>query len=142
MRAHAYANILGPIINNIGNILYVLVAMAGGIFLLSDVPNFSLSGMAFSISIVVPFLNMTKQFTGNVNQLSQQINSIVMAMAGAERIFTLMDMEPESDEGYVTLVNAKTVNGNVCESDKKTGEWAWKHPHSDGSVTYTPLLGM
>ena len=84
MRAHAYANILGPIINNIGNILYVVVAVAGGIFLLTDVPNFSISGMAFSISIVVPFLNMTKQFTGNVNQLSQQINAIVMAMAGAE----------------------------------------------------------
>ena len=141
MRAHAYANILGPIINNIGNILYVLVAMAGGIFLIANVPNFSLSGMAFSISIVVPFLNMTKQFTGNVNQLSQQINSIVMAMAGAERIFDLMDMEPESDEGYVTLVNAKIDGDVVCESKEKTGNWAWKHPHSDGSVTYTPLLG-
>lgn len=142
MRAHAYANILGPIINNIGNILYVLVAVAGGLFLLSGVPNFSISGMAFSISIVVPFLNMTKQFTGNVNQLSQQINSIVMGMAGAERIFTLMDMEAEADNGYVTLVNAEIDDaGNIKESTKKTGKWAWKHPHSDGSITYTKLLG-
>ena len=141
-RAHAYANILGPIINNVGNILYVLVAMAGGLFLISDVPNISISGMAFSISIVVPFLNMTKQFTGNVNQLTQQINSIVMGMAGAERIFTLMDMEPEADEGYVTLVNAKIDDeGNITESSKRTGKWAWKHPHQDGSVTYTELLG-
>ena len=141
-RAHAYANILGPIINNIGNILYVLVAVAGGLFLISDIPNISISGMVFSISIVVPFLNMTKQFTGNVNQLTQQINSIVMGMAGAERIFALMDMEPETDDGYVTLVNAVIdEKGNITETDKKTGKWAWKHPHKDGSVTYKELLG-
>jgi len=96
-RAHAYANCLGPIIMNIGNILYVLVAMAGGLFLLSGLPNLSLSGMAFSISIMVPFLNMTKQFTGNINQVSQQINAIVMGMAGAQRIFSLMDESAETD---------------------------------------------
>ncbi len=141
-KAHAYANILGPIIQNIGNILYVLVAMAGGLFLVTKVPNISLSGMAFSISIVVPFLNMTKQFTGNVNQLTQQINSIVMALAGAERIFALMDEAAEADEGYVTLVNAEIdENGNVTETKKHTGKWAWKHPHSDGTLTYTPLQG-
>ncbi len=141
-RAHAYANMLGPIIMNIGNILYVICATVGGIFLLSDVPNFSISGEAFAISIVVPFLNMTKQFTGNVNQLSQQINSIVMAMAGADRIFSLMDEAPEADNGYVTLVNAKLdKDGNITETTERTGLWAWKHPHTDGTLTYTPLRG-
>ena len=96
-----------------------------------------------SIDIVVPFLNMTKQFTGNVNQFSQQINSIIMGLAGAERIFGLMDEKPETDDGYVTLVNAREDgNGNLTECAEKTGEWAWKHPHaSDGSVTYTELKG-
>ena len=141
-KAHSYANILGPIIGNIGNVLYVLVAVAGGIFLASGIDNISLSGMAFSISIVVPFLNMTKQFTGNVNQLSQQINSVVMGLAGAERIFALMDEEPEVDDGYVTLVNAEVdENGNIKETTERTGKWAWKHPHSDGTLTYTLLKG-
>jgi len=141
-RAHAYANTLGPIIMNIGNILYVLIAVAGGIFISTGFPNISLSMLPFSISIAVPFLNMTKQFTGNINQVSQQINSIAMALAGAKRIFELMDQEPEQDNGYVTLVNAKTnPDGTLCESDKRTGQWAWKHPHSDGTVTYTPLEG-
>lgn len=141
-RAHAYANILGPINMNIGNILYVACATIGGIFLVSGIPNVSLSGLAFTIDIIVPFLNMTKQFTGNVNQLSQQINSIVMAMAGAERIFTLMDEEPETDDGYVTLVNCKIdENGNIMETNERTGHWAWKHPHSDGTLTYTELKG-
>ena len=141
-RAHAYANTLGPIIMNIGNILYVLIATAGGLFLTQGVTNFSLSGMAFSISIVVPFLNMTKQFTGNINQVSQQINAIVMAMAGAQRIFSLMDQKPETDDGYVTLVNAEIdKDGNITETKKRTGKWAWKHPHGDGTLTYTPLAG-
>ena len=141
-RAHAYANSLGPIIMNIGNILYVLIAMAGGIFISSGATNLSLSMMPFSIAIVVPFLNMTKQFTGNVNTLSQQINSIAMGMAGAERIFALMDEAAEADEGYVTLVNAEIAeDGTVTESAKRTGHWAWKHPHGDGTVTYTPLAG-
>jgi len=142
-RAHAYANILGPIIQNIGNILYVIIAMAGGIFIVSGMPNISFSGLSFSISIVVPFLNMTKQFTGNVNQLSQQINSIVMGMAGAQRVFELMDQLPETDDGYVTLVNALIKeDGTIEETEKRTGKWAWKHPHqADGSVTYTLLQG-
>ena len=143
-RAHAYANVLGPIINNIGNILYVVVAVVGGLFLLSGLPNISILGKfpVFSISVLVPFLNMTKQFTGNINQLSQQFNSIVMAMAGAQRIFALMDMEPEMDDGYVTLVNAVVdENGNVSETDERNGVWAWKHPHGDGTVTYTLVKG-
>ena len=141
-RAHAYANILGPVIQNIGNILYVIIAVAGGIFLVSGAPNLSFSGFAFSISIVVPFLNMTKQFTGNVNQLSQQINAIIMGCAGADRIFSLMDEEKEADNGYVTLVNAVvSPDGTITESKKHTGKWAWKHPHSDGTITYTELRG-
>ena len=142
-RANAFANMLGPIIMNIGNVLYVVIATVGGLFLLSGLPNVSISGMAFSISILVPYLNMTKQFTGNVNSLSQQINAIVMGLAGAERIFSLMDEAPECDDGYVTLVNAKLdKDGNITESAERTGRWAWKHPHSaDGSVTYTELKG-
>ena len=141
-KAHAYANILGPIIANIGNILYVIVAIAGGIFLVTNTPNISFSGMAFNISIVVPFLNMTKQFTGNVNQFSQQINSIVMGLAGAKRIFELMDSTCEEDKGYVTLVDVEIdENGKIKEAYSRTGKWAWKHPHGDGTVTYTQLRG-
>ena len=142
-RANAYANMLGPIIMNIGNVLYVVIATVGGLFLLSGLPNLSISGMAFGISILVPFLNMTKQFTGNVNQLSQQINAIVMGMAGAERIFVLMDEKPEADDGYVTLVNAKiSPDGSITETNERTDRWAWKHPHREnGTVTYTELKG-
>ena len=141
-RAHAYANMLGPIIANIGNVLYALVALVGGVFLLTGAKNLSISGMAFSISIVIPFLNMTKQFTGNVNGLSQQINSIVMGLAGAGRILGLMDEQPETDDGYVTLVNAKVAqDGTITETTERTGRWAWKHPHSDGTLTYTLLSG-
>jgi len=141
-RAHAYANILGPIINNIGNLLYVLTAIAGGTLLLNHVPNLSLSGMALGIDIVIPFLNMTKQFTGNFNNASQQVNSIVMAMAGTQRIFAMMDEEPEVDDGYVALVNAHIApDGTITETEAHTGHWAWKHPHGDGSVTYTELQG-
>lgn len=142
-KAHAFANILAPIIMNIGNILYVLIAMTGGIFMISNVHNISISGLPISVAIIVPFLNMTKQFTGNINQLSQQINAIVMAMAGANRIFSLMDEEPETDEGYVSLVNVNIdSSGELHETTEHTKHWAWKHPHSaDGSVTYTPLMG-
>lgn len=141
-KAHSFANILGPIIGNIGNIMYVFAAIAGGVFILSGIRNISISGLPFSISIVVPFLNMTKQFTGNINQLSQQINSVVMGLAGAQRIFDVMDETKETDEGYVTLVNAKVdENGNITETNERTGKWAWKHPHTDGTVTYTLLKG-
>ncbi len=141
-KAHAFSNCLGPIIMNIGNLLYVLIALVGGVLLVADVPNFSLSGMPIGISLIVPFLNMTKQFTGNINTLSQQINSIVMAMAGAERVFSLMDEEKEVDDGYVTLVNYEIAeDGTITETDKRTHQWAWKHPHGDGTITYTPLRG-
>ncbi len=142
-RANKYANSLGPLLYNIGNILYVIIAIVGGIFLITGAPNLSIKGAAFSISIVVPFLNMTKQFTGNINQVSHQINSVVMGLAGTKRIFDLMDEAHEVDDGYVKLVNAKyNENGNITETPERTEKWAWKHPHSaDGSVTYAPLTG-
>ena len=142
-QANRYANILGPVLNNMGNALYVLVAVTGGLLLLAKAPNFSISGLGFSISIVVPFLNMTKQFSGNIFQVSNQINSVVMGLAGAERIFTLMDQQPEADDGYVTLVNVREEDdGTLTECEERTGIWAWKHPHqADGTVTYTKLQG-
>ena len=141
-RANIYANTLGPILNNIGNLLYVAVTLAGGLFLMLKVPNVSISGLPFAISIVVPFLNMTKQFAGNINQVSQQVNAVVMGMAGASRIFDLIDEEPEADEGYVTLVRAKEEDGVIRECKERTGMWAWKHPHrEEGTVTYTKLTG-
>lgn len=140
-RANKYANILGPILNNVGTILYVIVALMGGFFLLSNTPNLSISGKAFSISMVVPFLNMTKQFAGNINQVSHHINSIVMGLAGANRIFELIDEKPEEDHGYVTLVNVREENGKMVECPKRTGMWAWKHPHGDGTISYTRLTG-
>ena len=151
--ANRFANILMPIMGNIGNILYVLVAFVGGMLIISSVPNASLQllfakltgdetvSALVNISVVVPFLNASKQFTNNVSQVSQQINAIVMAMAGAGRVFELLDNEPEIDDGYVTLVNAREEKGEIVESETRTGMWAWKHPHGDGSVTYTKLEG-
>ena len=142
-KANSYGNVLAPILNNIGNVLYVILAFASGVFLVTGAKNASFSGLAFSISVVVPFLNMAKQFAGNINQVSHQITSVVMGIAGADRIFDLMDSEPEKDGGYVTLVNAKyDEEGSLVETEEHTGIWAWKHPHSaDGSITYTPLEG-
>lgn len=140
-KANTFANILMPVLHNMGNIFYVLIALTGGVLLYLKTPNVSLSGMALNISIVVPFLNMTKQFTGQIGQISQQINSVVMGLAGASRIFGLLDEEPEFDEGYVTLVNAKEENGELVETTERTEMWAWKHPHVDGTVTYTRLEG-
>ena len=143
-RANRYANMLAPALFNIGNVLYVVLAVVGGIFLIPElnVINVSISGMALSISVVVPFLNMAKQFTGNINQVSQQVNSVVMGLAGTARVFDLIDRPPEVDEGYVTLVRAREENGEIVECAERTGMWAWKHPHqADGSVTYTKLQG-
>ncbi|MCQ2408725.1 MAG: ABC transporter ATP-binding protein/permease [Oscillospiraceae bacterium] len=141
--AHAYANALTPIIMNIGNVLYVIIATVGGILLVAGTKNVSFSGLPLAVDIVVPFLNMTKQFTGNLNQVTQQLNAIVMAVAGAERIFSLMDAEPEADDGYVTMVNVNVAeDGTVTEANRITHHWAWKHPHTaDGSITYSPLRG-
>lgn len=140
-QANKFANTLMPILNNIGNVLYVIVALIGGILLLYNVPNISISGMAIGISIVVPFLNMTRQFSGNVSQVSNQLNAVIMGLAGAGRVFSLIDEVPEVDEGYVTLVNTKEVNGEMVKCKERTGMWAWKHPHENGTTTYTKLTG-
>lgn len=134
--ANKYANILMPIMGNLGNLLYVLIALVGGLLSVSNIPAVTLT-----VGAVSSFLMLSKSFTMPVNQISQQLNSIIMALAGAERIFELMDEKPEADNGYVTLVNAKEVNGELTECEERTDTWAWKHPHGDGTVTYTRLMG-
>ena len=134
-RANTYANFLGPMNAQIGNISYVMCAIVGGALALNHVGGFTLGGLA-------SFLTFNKSFSMPINQVSQQLNAIVMALAGAERIFTLLDEKVEVDEGYVTLVNAKEENGKLIESEKRTGRWAWKHTHqADGSVDYVELKG-
>ena len=141
-KAHSFANIMMPIMGNIGNILYVAIAFIGGVMILSgNVKNISLSGSPLNLAVVIPFINMTRTFTQNISQVSQHMNSIVMALAGSSRVFEFVDEEPETDGGYVTLVNAKEVNGELAECSERTGKWAWKVPHSDGSITYTKLMG-
>ena len=143
-KANSFANILGPIMGNIGNIMYVLLAILGTILYLTQTPNLSLSGIApLQIGSAVAFLQMSRQFTQNVNQASMQINSIVMGLAGAGRVYALLDEESEFDEGYVTLVNATyDSEGNLVEANERTGIWAWKHPHkAEGTITYTLLKG-
>ena len=139
--ANAYSNTLMPILNNIGNLLYVIVAIAAGIMISTNFQNVSFSGMALNIAVAVPFLNMTRQFAAQIGQISGQINSVVMGIAGANRIFELLDEDVEKDEGYVTLVNSEMIDGQIQEAEYRTGHWAWKHPHKDGSITYTPLTG-
>ncbi len=135
-QAHTFANILMPIMGNMGHLQFALLAMFGGFLAISGIsPGLTLGG-------IVSFLQLSKSFNMPVTQISQQINAIVMALAGAERIFDLLDAEPEADDGYVTLVNAEyNANGELTESQKRTGLWAWKHPHGDGTVTYTQLRG-
>lgn len=133
-QANKFANILMPIMGNLGHLQYVLVAILGGVLAINGVGGLTLGGIA-------AFLQLTKSFTMPVNQVSQQFNSIVMALAGAERIFNLMDEEVEVDDGYVTLVNAKYEGEELVETKEHTGIWAWKHPHSDGTITYTKLTG-
>ena len=142
--AHKYANILMPMMGNLGNIIYVMLAVVGASLMVLNVKNVSLAGIQpLTIGTVVAFLGLGKGFTNNVAQTASQVNSIVMGLAGASRVFELMDQEPEQDNGYVTLVNAKIdENGNIEESEQRTGMWAWKHPHqADGTVTYTKLEG-
>ena len=135
--ANTFANILMPIMGNIGNLLYVLVAVVGGTLALSGVV-----GDSITVGVIASFLQLTKSFTMPVTQISQQFNSIIMALAGAERIFELMDEESETDDGYVTLVNARyNKEGEIVETKEKTGIWAWKHPHEDGTTTFTQLRG-
>ncbi len=133
-KANKYANNLMPILNNLGELEYVLVAIIGGILSIKGV-----SGL--TIGAIASFLQLTKSFNQPIKQISQQLNSVIMAMAGAKRIFELMDTEPEQDNGYVTLVNAKKENGKIVETSEETGMWAWKHPHHDGTLTYEELKG-
>jgi len=145
--ANIYSNILGPILMNLGNLAYVVVALAGGFFLISGIANPSLSGMALTIDIVIPFLNLTKRFAGSIGQISHQINFVVMGLAGAERIFQLLDELPETDEGYVDLVRVKMDDDMVevlgeLEPTDRSGIWAWKHPHrKTGVLEYVPVMG-
>ena len=133
--ANAFANILMPINVNLGNLSYVACAILGSILAISGVTSLTLGALA-------SFLQLNKSFSQPISQVSQQLNSIIMALAGAERVFSLLDEKPEVDNGYVTLVNAiEDEEGNVKECEEHTGTWAWKHPHSDGTVTLTKLLG-
>ena len=132
--ANRFANILGPIMNNLGHLQYALIAVVGGALALSGFSGLTLGGIA-------AFLQLSRSFTMPVSQISQQVNSVVMALAGAARIFKLMDESSEKDNGYVTLVNARIENGELVETKEHTGIWAWKHPHQDGSITYTRLTG-
>lgn len=133
-QANKYANILMPMLNNLGNLEYVLVAIIGGFIAINW------NGL-LSVGAIASFLQLTKSFNQPVMQISNQLNSIVMALAGANRIFELMDTKPEEDQGYVTLVNAKKVDGKIQETKERTGMWAWKHPHHDGTLTYEELRG-
>ncbi len=133
--ANGFANILGPINNNLGHLQYALIAVLGGVLAINGVGGLLLGDIA-------AFLQLSRSFTMPINQIVQQFNFIIMALAGAKRIFALIDEEPEVDDGYVTLVNAKTgANGEIEETSEHTGMWAWKHPHETGEVTYTPLRG-
>ncbi len=147
-RAHGFGNILGPILGNIGNITYVLIAIVGGILCVQKVPNIGFEawiagGMVVGIDVIVAFLGVSRSFTQTVNQMSQQFSMVAMGLAGASRVFTVMDEQPETDDGYVTLVNAmRGENGELIETTERTGLWAWKHFHkADGTTTYTELKG-
>ena len=141
-QANRYSNTLMPILNNVNYLVYVLVAVAGGLFLELGVPNFSISRLPFSIAVIVPFLGMCRQFSGAIQQISPQINAVVMGLAGARRVFAMLDEQPEQDEGYVELVRAREVDGKLTESAEKTGLWAWKHTHqATGETDYVPLRG-
>lgn len=143
-KAHTYGNVLGPILNNVGNLMYVILALVGALLIYFQVTNVGLSGVGtISAGIIISFLSMARQFSQTISQISMQVSMIAMGIAGAGRVFELMDEEPEQDEGYVTLVNAqKDEKGNLVEAERPTGLWAWKHPHKDGQpVTYTELKG-
>lgn len=140
--ANKYANILMPVTGNLGYILYVLIAVVGGALGIAHTANFSLAGTdVLTLGMIASFLQLSRNFVMPIGQVSQQLNSIIMAIAGAERIFELMDAAEETDDGYVTLVNIKTENGNIVETSERTEQWAWKYPHDDGSLTYTELKG-
>lgn len=132
--ANKYANNIGPVNGALGNVQYALLAMVGGLLAINGIGN-------VSVGLIVSFLQLSKTFIRPINQVSQQLNSVVIALAGAKRIFELMDQEPETDNGYVTLVNAKYVDGVLTETEEKTEMWAWKYPHHDGRLEYIEVKG-
>ena len=141
-RASGMANSMMPMMNAVGYLQYVIIAVIGGTMAISGTPNLGLTGMnTLTLGMIASFLTLSRGFTNPISQISNQFNSIVTALAGASRIFAFMDAEPETDDGYVTLVNATEENGMLAETDHRTGLWAWKHPHGDGTVTYTKLAG-
>ena len=140
--ANGYANSMMPMMNALGYVQYVIIAVLGGFMAIHGVTNLGLTGTGtLTLGMIASFLTLSRSLTNPVSQISNQFNSIVTALAGASRIFAFMDEEPETDDGYVTLVNAKEENGTLTETAEYTGLWAWKHPHSDGTVTYTKLEG-
>ena len=140
--ANKFANILGPVNNNLGHLLYVLLAVVGAAMSLAGLPNVGLSGAGtITLGMIASFMTLSRSFVMPLSQVSQQLSSVIMALAGAERIFRLMDEPSEHDEGYVTLVNARREYGQIVECEERTGMWAWKHPHHDGTLTYTELKG-
>ncbi len=140
--ANGYAHSMMPMMNALGYVQYIIIALLGAYMAIAGVTNIGLTGVGtLSLGMIASFLTLSRSFTGPVSQISNQFNSIVTALAGASRIFAFMDEEPETDEGYVTLVNAKEENGVIQETTQRTGMWAWKHPHQDGTVTYTKLEG-
>ena len=140
--ANKFANILGPVNNNLGHLLYVLLAVVGAAMGLAGLPNVGLAGAdTITLGMIASFMTLSRSFVMPLSQVSQQLSAVIMALAGAERIFRLMDEPSEHDDGYVTLVNARRENGQLVESETRTGLWAWKHPHHDGTLTYTELKG-
>ena len=140
--ANGLANGMMPLMNAVGYLQYVIVAILGGYMAVAGLTNLSLTGIGtLSLGMIASFLTLSRNFTNPITQISNQFNSIVMALAGAERIFAFMDEQPETDDGYVTLVNAREVKGQLLETTARTGLWAWKHPHGDGTITYTKLEG-
>ena len=140
--ANRFANMLGPLMNNMGYILYVSMAIVGGGLAILGVTNVSLSGVGtLTLGMIASFLQLSRSFIMPLSQVSQQLSSIVMAIAGAGRIFNLIDEKHEEDRGYVTLVNVNKINGEIIETKEHSHHWAWKHPHSDGTITYTELKG-
>ena len=141
-QANKYGNVTMPVVGNMGYMLYVLLAILGGAAGIAGVPNLSLTGVrALTIGTIVSFLTLSRAFINPIGQITMQFNMVIMALAGASRIFDLMDEPSEQDGGYVTLINARMENGEIRESEERTETWAWKHPHGDGTVTYTPLTG-
>ena len=140
--ANKYGNITMPVVGNMGYLLYVILAVIGGAAGIAGLPNLSLTGInVLTIGTIVSYLTLSRAFINPIGQISMQFNMVIMALAGASRIFDLIDEETEQDDGYVTLVNVKTENGGIHECAERTDTWAWKHPHGDGTITYTPLKG-